>query len=71
MGLQTEAQHKQDPSGGCVESRGPSQAEESALVYRLEGDLGGFRWKGCREMCILELSLWQPVWWLDRERKQS
>lgn len=41
MGLQTEAQHKQDPSGGCVESRGPSQAEESALVYRLEGDWEG------------------------------
>lgn len=41
MGLQTEAQYKQDLSGGCVESRGLSQVEEFVFVYRFEGDWEG------------------------------
>ena len=44
------------------------QAEECGLDNGLKGGIGGF-WKGHGQMCIRELSLRQPVWWLDRRRE--
>lgn len=37
----------------------------SECCRSLDGVIEGSRWRGCGQTCILEPSLWQPVWWLD------